>query len=360
MSKKFNKCTKKFNLRQSKEPIKIDASSIPDTISSDAKNEWIGEDKDPYYKIQKIEYPIKANGDIYVESFFQSFINSLKDAPIPGAKDGHVTQWGARGNTDFIMSGAKLESNGDGTGAVFFKNYIPKENNETFIKELNSNMIEFSLVAYVKEERIDKGDGEVEYHVTEAISGFRNDAVDVGAMEQKLNNKNLNIEKGEGMTKEEILKGLLTLKTNNGVDLPEIAKHLNLDSLLITDEQTAGIAKLNAIATLCGGKDPVEMITELQASVKQNADSVRAAKISEEFGPKEWDDTKKENKGRMYAEQVLGDKELTAENIKEIKENSLYVSLAAERAVASSEENDLGESVGGKEKKTNGIKVEEY
>ena len=118
MAKKYNECTKKFNLRQSKELLKIDPSSIPDTISASAKKEWMEGDSEPFFKIQKIDYPIKANGDIYMESFFQSFINSLKDAPIPGAKDGHEMKWGARPKTDFIMSGAKLDSNGDGTGSM--------------------------------------------------------------------------------------------------------------------------------------------------------------------------------------------------------------------------------------------------
>ena len=162
------------------------------------------------------------------------------------------------------------------------------------------------------------------------------------------------------MTKEEILKALLTLKINLGITLPEVAKHLSLESLLITEQQTADIVKMNAIKNLCGDKDPLEVIAELKEAVKLNSDSVRAAKISEVFGPKEWDDTKKENKGRQFAEQVLGEREMTDEVMKEIKENSLYISLAAERAVATSDENNLGEVIGGADKKNNGIKVEEY
>lgn len=356
---------RKFNLRsESDTPLTITAAEIPTLVPEKILKEWMDGDTDPYYKIQEIKYPVLANRYNYLESFFESFIKKLKRTAIPGSKGGHETSWGKRAPTDLLLVGAKINSNGDGTGSVFFKNYIPKTgdsgDNAIFIKENKTGMVDYSLVSYTRDEIIENPDFSRTYNVVESMYGERNDAVGYGegAMEQKTNNKE--IEKGEGMTKEEILKGLLTLKTNNGVDLPEIAKHLNLESLLITDEQTAGIAKLNAIKKLCGDRDPVELITAMQEAEKLNAESVRSAKISEEFGPENWDDTKKENKGRSYAEQVLDGKELTEENIKGVKENSIYVSLAAERADVNSEDNELGESVNGGQKKTNGIKVEEY
>ncbi len=146
MSKKDKSISKKFNLKSSKGLLKIDPDTIPITIPKKAQAEWMGGDDNPYFKIQAIDYPVKANGDNYLESFFKSFIAKLKIAPIPGSKQGHETSWGKRGDTDFILAGALMDPKGDGTGTVYFKNYIPKENNKTFIKELKTNMIEFSLV----------------------------------------------------------------------------------------------------------------------------------------------------------------------------------------------------------------------
>ena len=345
---------KKFNLRKDKNQLFIDASTIPTTISEKARLQWMDGDEDPYFKIQKIDYPIKANGDIYLESFFESFIASLADAPIPGSKDGHNTHWGARGTTDFVMVGAKMEPNGDGTGSVYFKNYIPKLNNEVFIKELESNMIEFSLVAYVNQERVDNGNGDYEWYVTKAVSGFRNDAVDVGAMEQKLNNKD---NQGEKMaTKKEHLDGLLGFKTNGEVTLLEVAKHLGLENQVITEDQKAKLNDLEGIVKLCGDKKPADLINEMLTEKKENAVKVRNAALGEAFGPEVYESTKKSNKARSYATKILGKDELTEEKINEIKADEIYLSLAAEHADVDSKENILGisESI----KKEN--KVEEY
>jgi len=343
MSKKTNRSEKKFNLKSSKGLLKIDPDTIPITIPKKAQAEWMGEDKDPYFKIQAIKYPVKANSDNYLESFFESFVKKLNTAPIPGSKRGHETNWGIRGNTDFILAGALMEPKGDGTGIVYFKNYIPKENNETFIKELNSNMIEFSLVSNVVEERIEKKDGSIEYNVIESVYGERNDAVDVGAMEQKLNADNNIDDIGEKkMTKKEILAALGVMKTNLEVTLPEIAKELNLESLIITDEQKANLVKHNSIIKLCGEVNPVEFIEGLVAERKENAIAIRSAKITESFGVEVFEDTKKANDARSYALSVLGDAELTEEKVNEIKESAIYKKLALERSDYDSDENELG------------------
>jgi len=359
MTKKINRSIKKFNLKSSKGLLKIDPDTIPITIPKAAQAEWMGGDEDPYFKIQAIKYPLKANGDNYLESFFESYISKLKNAPIPGSKSGHEMSYGKRGDTDFILAGALMESKGDGKGTVYFKNYIPKENNETFIKELNSNMIEFSLVSNVVEERIEKKDGSVEWNVIESVYGERNDAVDVGAMDQKLNAQN-NIEDiGEKrMDKKEILEGLLVLKTNNGITLPEIAKNLSLETLLITDEQKANLTKHNSIVKLCGEFDPVEFIKGLVEERKENMASVRSAKMTESFGVKVFEDTKKANKARLYAEKVLGDAELTDEKVNEIKEDELYKYHALERSDVDNPENELGVSEEKNKKiNANGVKV---
>ena len=153
---------KKINLRAANDkPLTITADEIPNTIPQKALNKWQLGDDEPYYKIQEIEYPLLANGYNYLESFFKSFIKKLERAPIPGSKDGHEMSLGKRGETDFIMSGALIKPNGDGTGKVYFKNYVPKEGNERFIKENETNMVEFSLVSGTRDERQENGDNTI-------------------------------------------------------------------------------------------------------------------------------------------------------------------------------------------------------
>ena len=155
------------------------------------------------------------------------------------------------------------------------------------------------------------------------------------------------------MEKKDILAALLVLKTNNGTDLPEIAKTLGLESLLITEQQKTNLAKHNNIVKLCGDTDPVELIEGLMKDKKENAASVRSAKIDKEFGPVEFPDTKKVNDARGYAEKILGSAELTEEKLNEIKEDAIYKKLAAERQDITSDENLLGM---GEKDKTNTIK----
>ncbi len=161
-------------------------------------------------------------------------------------------------------------------------------------------------------------------------------------MSQKLNahnNENIGDKK---MDKKEILAALVTLKTNLEVTLPEIAKSLSLESLLITDDQRNIIAKHNKVKELCGESDPVEFMEGLIKERKENALAVRSARMTEEFGVETFEDTKKANKARLYAEKVLGDAELTKEKINEIKEDELYKQLALERSDIDNPDNQLG------------------
>ena len=355
-SKKTNKDMKKLNLRVSNDPLlTIDPSTIPITIPKEAQEEWIQED--PYFKIQEIEYPVLANGYNYTESFFKSFIKVLKDRPIPGSRDGHDTGWGARGVTDLLVVGGKIQSNKDGTGKAYLKNYIlpvgGSGDNTVFIKENKTNMVEYSLVSYTEDEPIyDDAGNYLRTDVIKSLGHERNDAVGFGegAMDQKTNTQQGKENIGEKrMDKKDILAALLVLKTNNGTDLPEIAKTLGLESLLITEQQKTNLAKHNSIVKLCGDTDPVEFIEGFMKERKENAASVRSALIDKEFGPAEFADTKKANSARVYAEKILGTAELTEEKLNEIKEDAIYKKLAAERQDITSDANLLG--MGEKDKK---------
>ena len=152
---------------------------------------------------------------------------------------------------------------------------------------------------------------------------------------------NTNIIEGEkSMTKKEILDALLTLKTNNGVTLPEVAKMLDLDDLIITDEQKQNVAKMNAVKALCGETDPVDFINGLVETQKVNAVAVKSAKLNEAFGLPVINE--KENLARKQAETLLGTDELTEEKINSIKEDPIFKTLAADLADIDSDFNEIG------------------
>jgi hypothetical protein len=179
-------------LVENKAKLRISAEEIPTLIPQNILREWQANDNDPYYKLQAIKYPIKANGLNYKESFFEEYISKLKDRPIPGSKNGHDMGWGKRPSTDLLLVGALMEKKGDESGVVYLKNYIPKEgangSNEIFIRECKSDMINFSIVAYTRDEVINDGD-KMERNIVGSVKGERNDAVEygLGAMEQKTN-----------------------------------------------------------------------------------------------------------------------------------------------------------------------------
>jgi hypothetical protein len=343
---------KKINFRsENDKPLKIDASTIPTLIPKEAQDEWLANDENPYYKIQEIKYPIVANGYTYTESFFESFINKLNKYPIPGSKNGHETQWGKRAPTDILLVGGKLEKSKDGKGKVYFKNYFPpvgdSGSNEILIKEAKSNMIEFSLVSYTKDERIEKADS-YEINVIESLFGERNDVVEygAGAMEQKTNTLDITANGGnnnEGdstMTLDEALKVVSNALDNNNVSITEISEKLNFKSKLITAEHTNAITvvrRLNEIA----GDNPVEFVEKLMAERKANQAAVKSAKLTELFGAKVLED-KKENVVREFAEQYFDGKDITDDEVAKLKENKIFKQLAAQDADYTSKQNQIG------------------
>jgi hypothetical protein len=250
------------------------------------------------------------------------------------------------------MVGGKLEKNGDGSGKVYFKNYIPPNgasgSNETFITENKTDMVHYSLVSYTKDELERNEDGQVVMvNVIESIKGERNDAVEygLGAMDQKTN-KNISLEddKVEGnkegeMDKKELLEKLKTLKANAEITLNDVAEAMGLSSQIVTNEHKEALKVFNALKE-AGIKNPVEKIKDLEAEIKLNCVAVRNAKLDKEFGV----DADKKNHLRQYAEKQVGDEvgeELEAK-INEIKEDPIYKQLAKNRADYTSDENTIG------------------
>jgi hypothetical protein len=334
---------------------------IPTLSPASAIKQWMGDDKTPYFKCQGINYPITANGINYKESFFQEFVNKLSDRPHPGSKTGHEMMWGVRPNTDLLLVGGKLQKNGDGTGVVLLKNYIPPKadsDNENFIKECKADMVHFSLVAYTKDEIIQDDKG-ITINVIGSIRGERNDAVEygMGAMEQKTNEHKSDIELipetpavggkfnifGEVTMdpekKKELMKTLVGLKTNGEITLPEIAEGMGLKQQIVTDEHLEAVKVVNSLKEL-GLKDPVADTKALQKTIADGIVAVRNAMITKEFGPEKFANGKENDLRTFVCSQIkdeTGDALTTRMN--EIKSNSIAKKLAAEQADYRSEIN---------------------
>jgi hypothetical protein len=331
--------------------LDLRSDQVPTLVPSDVMKEWNSGDDDPYYKLQKIEYPIRANGLVYEESFFESFISKLNERPIPGSKLGHT--WGpGRGPTDLILVGAKIEKNGDGTGSVYFKNYIPpvgeSGTNEVFIKENKSDMIHFSLVTYPKE-IIETSDEGTTIRIVESLFGERNDAVEygTGAMKQVTNseveikdgiddNVSNEAERGKAMDKDELLKKLNALKQNGEITLIEIATHLKLENQVMTDETREAVRIVNELKK-DGVDDPISEFKRLKSVEKDGEEAKRQNALTEAFGPAKFADGK-DNLVRKYANDKLD----AGVKIDDVKEDPIMKRLQAEQADYTSEMNKLG------------------
>ncbi len=185
---------RKFNFRSDPDSrLAISPDTIPTLVPAESLKLFQDGDAEPYFKIQAIPYPSKANGCTYTEEFWKSYINKLATRPIPGSSRGHETRWGARGPTDLLLVGAKLEPKGDGAGIVYLKNYIPpcgeSGDNSMFIKQNKAGMLDYSIVSYTRDEISTLPDGSREVRCVESLRGERNDCVDydTGAMEMKTN-----------------------------------------------------------------------------------------------------------------------------------------------------------------------------
>jgi hypothetical protein len=343
-----------LNLKQSGK-IDLPPESIPDLVPAEILAQWKDGDTNPFYKLQKIEYPIKANGLVYKESFFESYISKLKERPIPGAKSGHEMAYGKRAPTDFILIGAKIEKKGNGEGVVYLKNYIPPAgdsgDNKIFIRENKSDMIHFSVVSYVKEEIEETPDGNI-YSVIESLYGERNDAVEygTGAMKQITNKDDLNvppesdeledksIKKESNLTKEELIKSLQAIKAN-AVSLSEMAEVMGQQDQIVTDKHLNAVKIVDELTKL-DIKDPINYVKSLQETIKANAESVRNAELDKAFGG----DVEGKNVLRQYAgkqtEGLIGEK--LENKIKELKDDPIAQALAARLTDYTTDENTIG------------------
>ena len=332
------------------EKLNINSVDIP-TLSPEASiAEFSKGDTNPYYKIQKIDYPIVANEMNYGKKFFESYIENLKDRPIPGSKDGHNLQYGVRPKTDFIMVGAKIEPKTDKSGSVYFKNYIPakaESDNSNFITECKSDMVHFSVVAYARKQIVKNEDGTSICNILDCGSqGLRNDAVSFGegAMSQVTNQtRDVDVIDDEFICLEAVMPNKqefldsLKVHAGSGVTLPEIAKAMGQENLLATKEHEDALKMVNAIKE-AGIKDPVAELVVLRNKIESDQKIVRNAALDTAFGA----DTNGRNTLRQYADEKIK-KDCTDVNaaIEEIKKSPIALKLAEQAADYLSDQNQI-------------------
>jgi hypothetical protein len=187
-----------FNYARSK--AKLPAANDVPTLNEKAFAMLSEGDGAPFFRIEAIDYPANGKGGIYEKSFFQSFLNVMKDRPIPGSKRGH--EWISRPNSDFYTVGGELMPNEDGkTGTAFLKIYIPPKGDTTdnagFIRDARAGIVHFSIVTspeyIVKTEKDEAGNSVQVWHFISSKGAERNDAQEygAGAMAQVVNSNGL-------------------------------------------------------------------------------------------------------------------------------------------------------------------------
>ncbi|GBR73156.1 hypothetical protein NO1_0586 [Candidatus Termititenax aidoneus] len=130
---------------------------------------------DGYEFVETLDYPQDGNGDKFKKGFFEAVLNSLKNKPIPGDKEGHKE---ASNHDDFFIIGGKLEDNGDDTGQLHLRVRVPEKDylgnsNDGFVRSLKTGNQYFSLVFAALPEQLERH--EVDTIVNEEL--LRNDAV---------------------------------------------------------------------------------------------------------------------------------------------------------------------------------------
>lgn len=315
--------------------IAFTADEIPNIAPKEAVAEFMKGDEAPYFKLQRIDYPIKANGLNYSEKFFETYLKNVSLHPFPGSKDGHAL-FGNRGKTDFVLIGGLIEKKENGKGSVYLKNYIPpvgeSGSNETFIKECKSGMIHFSIVSHAKHEMIETPNGK-EINIVESLYGERNDAVDhgTGAMKQVTNaavggdNETEKTERKSMPTKKEIMD-MLADKSGEKVTLQEIATVMNCADQLLTKEHVDALAVVNSLKEL-GVADPISELKMSKETTEVAAKAIRNARLDKEFGVQDKDN---KNLLRAYADEMVSNaKEDNIEKqIEAIKKSPIAVRLA--------------------------------
>jgi hypothetical protein len=365
------------------------AESVPNLVPDKKLKSILDGDSEPYYKIESIEYPVKGSGGIYTEQFFESFLNVMRDRPIPGSKRGHT--WESRPSSDLYTVGGRMDSKGDGTGTVHMKVYIPKngdsDSNVGLIRDAKANIVHFSLVTWPEYTVTKDADGNEITKFTATKGYERNDAVEygAGAMKQTVNSEfdwldeakklieagkinavddstevirngfvmrtalrrivsrapNGNPEvanlismidkrnKESKVTKQEILDALDSARKNNDMTLEDCAKVFNQADRLMNDEARQALSLKNQFAEL-GVKDPVGEYKALAEKNAELAKAERSVALTNAFGAPD-----EKNLIRSYAEEKVPENAIgknLADAIEAVKNSPIAKQLAGQMA----------------------------
>lgn len=378
--------------------------TVPILLPNEKYKTLIDGDKEPFFKIESIEYPVKGNGGIYTEQFFESFLSVMNDRPIPGSKRGHTFE--SRPASDLYTVGGKIDKNGDGTGTVHMRVYIPRDgdsdSNTGLIRDAKSNIVHFSLVTWPEYSVKKDEDGNEEIYFTASKGYERNDAVEygAGAMKQTVNSftdfdiyeaKNLidsgkyNViddsdeviqngyvmrtalrrivsraangnpevaslismidkaeskKRGKRMEKAELLEAI---RREPGLTLDEIAKAVNQSDRLMVEDHKNALAVMTELNKL-GVKDPVAEIKANRARIEELAKSERSVALTNAFGASKVENGEEVNLVRGYAEERVPKNAVGEDLVKaieDVKNSAIAKRLAGEMADPSSEVNRI-------------------
>lgn len=330
----------------------LDATAVPTLVNEAVMSILQNGDTEPYYKIEAIDYPVEGSGGTYTKEFFKSFIDVMKNRPIPGSKRGHEYQ--SRPNTDFYTVGGKMVENADGkTGTAYMKIYIPPRGDTTdnagFIRDAKANIVHFSLVTVPN--RIVKRDakGEEQNFFISSNGLERNDAVEfgAGAMEQEVNSSATSAadrtKNGGTMDKNEVLAVVKNLMANGQTSLIEIARNSGVEKLVRTEQDEQNAVTVATLNSKLGDK-PFEKLDAILAENAANAESIVENKIAVIAGPRLENNAEGkpvENAAHRYAKTLCNGKsgEALDAAIAALKDDPVLVALNARRADHESELN---------------------
>ena len=340
--------------------LSISPETIPNLVPQKKLDIIMANDENPYIVIEEIaDISQPANGIYYSVEFWESYLKKLKKRPIPGSKDGHNTSYMKTPPNDIYTIGGEIKKN-----KVFLKVYIPPDgalsSNHSFIRDLKSGLIHFSIVSWTKDNiELDENGYISKITAVESVRGERNDAVEygMGSMDQKVNKDDVNHLKNKDNEEvylmpenvyADIIKNLCNQIDNGGVTKKNIAKDLGIE--IVTEEHTNAVKLVSDIKNLIGD-DPLKRINSMienEEAVKNQAyTNKREELMTAEFGPEKLKENGKEidNLKRQAAELLVKKENQSIEDLeKEIsaaKENSVVKKFSFEEADITTETNTV-------------------
>lgn len=354
--------------------------TVPILIPNEKYEHLIEGDEKPFFKIESIEYPVKGTGGIYTEQFFESFLSVMNDRPIPGSKRGHTFE--SRPASDLYTVGGKIDKNGDGTGTVHMRVYIPRDgdsdSNTGLIRDAKANIVHFSLVTWPEYTVTKDADGNEITYFTASKGYERNDAVEygAGAMKQTVNSlADIDIDEARALIdsgnynavdeSEQVIRNGVVMRTalrrivsraangnpevanlismidkaeskkrgkrmekaelleairrEPGLTLDEIAKAVNQSDRLMDEDHKSALAVMTELNKL-GVKDPVAEIKANRARIEELAKSERSVALTNAFGASKVENGEEVNLVRGYAEERVPKNAVGEDLIKAIED----------------------------------------